>query len=97
MQRIVIKPRAKADLKNIWRYSFNNWGIKKADRYMADLADAINSLASNPTIGISIDHVHPKYRQYSVNHHLVIYRLTLKEINIIRVLNEEMQIDQHLH
>ena len=76
MQRIVIKPGAKADLKKIWHYSFNNWGMKKADRYMADLADAINSLASNPLIGISIDHVHPKCRQYSVNHHLIISRLT---------------------
>ncbi len=32
MSEIVKRPRARQDLKAIWRYSFEQWGEKQADK-----------------------------------------------------------------
>lgn len=37
MTNIVIKPAAKADLIDIWHYSYENWGKAQADSYLFGL------------------------------------------------------------
>jgi len=35
MRKIVKRPLARQDLKQIWRYSFKEWGEAQADKYFA--------------------------------------------------------------
>jgi toxin ParE1/3/4 len=96
MHNVIIRPRAKSDLKKIWRYTYKNWGMSQADNYAATLEQVIIAIPENPEIGTSIDSLRKGYRQYSVKHHLVIYRLTKTNIEIVRVLGETMKVKRHI-
>jgi len=96
MRKILIRPSAKNDIKNIWHYAYSNWGEKQADTYTDSLGQAINEIPVNPEIGGSIEHVRQGYRLYHFKHHLIIYRMTSTVIDIVRVLGESMEVKRHL-
>jgi toxin ParE1/3/4 len=96
MHKVIIRPRAKWDLKKIWRYTYKNWGVSQADTYAAILEQAIITIPENPQIGMSINTFRKDYRQYPVKHHLIIYRLTNTHVEIIRVLGETMKVLSHI-
>ncbi|MCP4271605.1 MAG: type II toxin-antitoxin system RelE/ParE family toxin [Gammaproteobacteria bacterium] len=96
MYKVNIRPEAKQDIKNIWQYTFKTWGEKQADIYTTELGVAINSLVDNPEIGFTIDHIKDGYRLYRFRHHFVIYTLSPVEIDVTRVLGENMYIENHI-
>ncbi|HED18170.1 MAG TPA: type II toxin-antitoxin system RelE/ParE family toxin [Gammaproteobacteria bacterium] len=51
MLEIVIRPRARSDIKKIWRYTYDNWGEKQADVYTDALGQAIEEMTENPELG----------------------------------------------
>ncbi len=96
MPEIRIRPRAKHDLKAIWRYSFEHWGEAQADLYLRQLDAAIQSLREFPDIGEPSDHIRAGYRKLHVNRHLVFYRRIDQRIEIVRVLHQAMDIGRQL-
>ncbi len=96
MPELVIRPRARSDIKKIWRYTYDNWGEKQADIYTEALGQAIEEMTKNPEMGNSIEHIRKGYRLYHFKHHFVIYRLSLIVIDVVRVLGEKMDVKRHL-
>ncbi len=96
MLKILIRPGAQKDTKKIWHYTYKNWGEKQADSYTEALGLSIKSLINNPEIGMTIDHVREGYRLFHYKKHFIIYRLTSKAIDVVRVLGEQMDIKRHL-
>ncbi len=96
MLEIVIRPRARSDIKKIWRYTCDNWGEKQADVYTDALGQAIEEMTENPEMGNSIEHIRKEYRLYHFKHHFVIYRLSSTVLDVVRVLGEKMDVKQHL-
>lgn len=96
MSKIHIQARAKQDLKNIWLYSFKNWGHRQADKYYDELLEGITVIVNNPKIGINRDDIRQGYRQYHINRHMVFYRLTSTRIHVVRVLGDSMDVERHV-
>ena len=96
MLEIVKRPRAKEDLKGIWRYSFNEWGEAQADKYLAEIEARVAQLKHNPKLGKPRDNLRRGYRSLRVNQHIVYYVLTPSAIRIVRVLHARMDPDRHL-
>ena len=71
MFEIVKRPGARQDLTAIWRYSFEQWGEKQADKYLAELAAGIARLGDNPLLGKPRDDLRSGYRSLRVNEHMV--------------------------
>ncbi|SRR6266478_3102210 len=67
MLEILIRPRAREDLKAIWRYSLRQWGERQADLYLQQLDRGIRSLADFPDLGIPCDQIRAGYRKLQVN------------------------------
>ena len=86
---ITMRPLAKEDLKDIWLYTYSEWGEKQADKYLIELGSGIEGLIDNPELGMVCDYV-TQYRQYLKNHHIIFYRIEGDEIIIVRVLHERM-------
>jgi toxin ParE1/3/4 len=95
MLKITKRPLAKDDLKDIWRYTYREWGEKQADKYIIELGKGINQLIDNPEIGTTCSY-EIKYHQYAINHHIIFYRINSTEIIIVRVLHERMDPKKHL-
>lgn len=96
MLELVIRPRAQADLKGIWRYSSEQWGEAQANRYLRDLEREILGLLDFPELGMSYEHVRPGYRALHAKRHLVFYRSLKGRLEIVRVLHEAMHVESHL-
>lgn len=96
MHEIRIRPRARQDLKEIWRFTADKWGEAQADLYLGQIDTAIRSLRDYPEIGEPAEHVRPAYRKLQVNRHLIFYRTGDKTIDIVRVLHQSMDIARRL-
>jgi toxin ParE1/3/4 len=93
-----ISNEANNDLENIWLYTFETWSIDQADRYFNLILDEIEHLSKNPTIGNDVSYIRKGYFRSKVNTHFIFYRINneKQEIEIIRILHEQMDIDSHL-
>lgn len=96
MLEIVKRPRAREDLKVIWRYSFTEWGEVQADKYLAEIVAGITRLKEHPEMGRSRDDLRAGYRSLRINQHVVFYLVTPSVIRIVRVLHMRMDPDSHL-
>lgn len=97
MLKLHIQYNAKADLKAIYAYSYENFGEKQADSYFDELHEQFETLKNNPEIGISCDYIRLGYRQLHVNKHIVFYKITATHIHIIRILHERMDFKEQLY
>lgn len=96
MLELFIQPKAQADLKQIWRYSHEQWGTAQADRYLRELEREIQGLLDAPDLGVSYEHIRAGYRALHVKRHLVFYRHQGQRLEIVRVLHEAMNVEKHL-
>ena len=93
-----ISVQASEDIENIWLYTFENWSLEQADRYVNLIFDEIEYLADNPNAGKDFNHLRKNYRCSKVKSHMIFYRFTDKknDIEIIRVLHQRMDIQSRL-
>lgn len=96
--RYKISVKASEDIEAIWLYTFENWSLEQADRYVNLIFDEIEFIATYPQAGKDYSHVRKNYRCSKVKSHLIFYRLAEKEkvVEIIRVLHERMDIENRL-
>lgn len=87
---------AEIDLENIWIYTFENWSIKQADKYINQIIKQIEKVCSNPEIGKSISEIKSKHRMRKINSHLIIYKIEDEILKIDRILHEKMDIENQL-
>ena len=93
-----IRKEAEKDLENIWLYTFENWSIEQADKYLNLIFDEIDYLCLKPNSGLDYGNLRKGYWRSKVNSHFVFYKINEKqnEIEIIRILHEMMDTENHL-
>jgi len=93
-----ISREANRDIESIWLYTFQNWSLKQADYYINSIFDEIEFLAKNPSFGQNYSDVIPGYFRSRIKSHYIFYKINPlnKEIEIIRILHERMDIKSRL-
>ncbi len=91
-RRYRLTPQADLDLVDIWRYTEESWGKNQANTYLEKLERRFNDLADQPGLGKKRDEIRQGYRCFHEGRHLVFYRLHGKQIEIIRILHDRMDI-----
>ncbi len=93
-----ISHKAKDDIEKIWLYTYENWSLEQANRYVQLIFDEITFLSVNPTSGKDIGYIRKNYRSSKVKSHLIFYMHSTKKtsIEIIRVLHERMDIESRI-
>ncbi len=92
----VISKEAESDLEKIWLYTFENWSIEQADRYLNLLLDEFEYLCLKPYSGTNFEKIRKDYWRTKVNSHFVFYKIKGDEVQIIRILHEMMDTENHL-
>ena len=95
-RRLVVSARAEADLREIWLYSYRNWGEAIADRYLDELATGLVACGSEPERGRSREEVRPRYWSRLLGRHIAFHSVTEAEVRIQRVLHASMDPGLHL-
>jgi toxin ParE1/3/4 len=88
-------PAAATDIGAIWNYTAETWGPDQADRYIDTIRDTCLALAKGEITGRRVE-VRDGYLKYPVGRHLVFFRQTKADTQIIRVLHEMMDTERHL-
>lgn len=90
-----ISQEAALDLEGIWIYTFENWSVDQADRYLNLLFNEIEYLAENPGSGKDLNEIRKGYFLSPVKSHLILYKSDLKneKLLIIRILHKRMDIE----
>jgi len=96
MLRVTKSVAAENDLIDIWIYSFENWGAIQADKYIDQLQDAFQFLASNPLVGVNCSDIRQGYLRYPIKEHSIFYRVENGVLKVVRVLGGDMNHDEHL-
>lgn len=87
-----IRQLAENDLEQIWLYTFHEWGIEQADKYLRLLLIRFSWLSKNPRLGKQRDDIKPGYYCFPEGRHLIFYTLTKSGIDIIGIPHQSMDI-----
>ena len=96
MTEYLLSEEAQNDLRAILEYTRENWGGKRAKRYLAELAVRFEQLARSPGLGKTRDEIGAGIRSFRAGRHIVFYRETPSGIEIARVLHPSMDLRGHL-
>lgn len=97
MRRVFKRPRARADIIEIWLYSAQQWGEEKAGEYLDAIERAFGVLSDHPSIGVESGEIADKLRRYAVLSHVIYYYDIGGSIEIVRVLHERMNAGEQLN
>jgi toxin ParE1/3/4 len=94
-----ISKEALNDLEKIWLYTIETWSLEQADRYYNLLMGEIEYLTVNPKSGKDYNHIRKGYFRSGVKSHFIFYKINPKdkELEIIRILHQKMDIESRLN
>ncbi|MBG0782753.1 MAG: type II toxin-antitoxin system RelE/ParE family toxin [Bacteroidales bacterium] len=70
-----ISQQANNILEEIWLYTFEDWILAQADRYINLILNEIDFIAENPRSGKDYSKVRKEYYCSSIKSHLVFYKI----------------------
>ena len=92
MKRVIILPIAAKELLAIWDYSFENWGVDHADRYVGEVNVMFERIADGSALSRPVDDLRPGIRKVAVGRHVVFFRESADAVEVVRVLHERMDV-----
>lgn len=102
MARVVRSPRARRDIADVLRYTSDRWGKAQAREYRDLIGDALRAVAADPSCG-TVRGSRPGILSYPIKQlgrdarHILFYRITgAGSVEIVRLLHDSMEFDQHL-
>ena len=87
-----VTPRALQDLKNIGRYTEQQWGRRQRNSYLKALEKRFGWLADNPQLGKHRMDVAEGYYSFPQGEHVVFYMIGDNCIDFIGIPHKEMDI-----
>ena len=91
-----IRSLAESDLESIWLYTVEQWGVDQADTYLKSIIKRFDWIAENPLLGKQRDDVKKGYYCIPEGMHLVFYKIINKQIEIIGIPHQSMDIVEYL-
>jgi toxin ParE1/3/4 len=93
MAKIIFRQEAIHDLNEIWSYTFKKWSENQADKYYSALEFACIQLGQHPELGKEYDGIQKNLLGLRTGKHIIFYQaITNQEIEIIRILHEQMDL-----
>lgn len=87
---------AKRDIQEIGRYTQREWGKDQRRKYLAELEQRLQTLASSPLLASERTEFDPPVRIFPFEQHLIVYRIDEPGIFVLRVLHRRMDVPEQL-
>ena len=89
--------KAVSDLKEIGRYTQDQWSREQRDIYLTMMDACFHQLAADPLKGKDCSDIRQGYRKQTAGSHVIFYRqLSDNKIEIVRILHGHMDIETRL-
>lgn len=97
MSSYIISEKALEDINSIWIYTAENWSVEQADRYYNLIIDEIEYIVQNFDMARDFGEIRKSYKYSKIKSHLIFFKKDKNnEIEIVRVLQERMDIENKL-
>lgn len=97
MSGVVLSPKAKADLSEVWDYTHSEWGAEQAEKYVRELWAAMQEQTLDLTKSIDIGDVRKGYRKVRSGSHAIFFKVTSAgDVDVVRILHQKMDFARHL-
>ena len=96
LEEYVLSHKAEANLDEIYVFSYQTFGEVKADAYYQNICERLNSLASNPHLGRSINQIQVGLLCKQSARHIIFYTIETGGIFVVRILHDSMDITRHI-
>lgn len=93
---LLLTDRALSDLRDIERYSIENWGRNTADKYLADIELALQRVSENPELLREQADFPAALRFYRVNRHWLACDVRPEVIVVLTVIHGSMDLPSRL-
>ena len=94
MKPFVLTHKAKADLKEIAKFTMKQWSREQRNLYLKQLDDTFYLLSDRPAIGKPCDEVRNGYLKFPQGSHVIFFRQSnKKQIEIVRILYKSMDVE----
>lgn len=80
---------AEEDIRRLYRYGIESFGLVQADSYFDGLFARFDAIAESPMLYPQVDHIRPGYRRSVYGVHSIYYRAAGATVEIMRVLGRE--------
>ena len=87
MSQVILSPKAKSDLSDIWEYTLAEWGIDQAEKYVRKLWAAMQGKGCDLSTSTDISDVRKGYRKIRSGSHIIFFKQTREGIDVIRILH----------
>ncbi|WP_300035541.1 type II toxin-antitoxin system RelE/ParE family toxin [uncultured Roseobacter sp.] len=87
IRQILFRPRAIADLEDIWQYTEETWSVDQAARYLTGLDAAVALLAEFPDMARARTEFTPPVRIHPYRRHLILYLAEEESIDVLRIVH----------
>lgn len=96
MKTINFSHKAIDDLRQIWRYTYDQWDLRQADHYYHSILDSIENIAKGTHAGQTFEPRKDYYRQRTGSH-VIFYKMPDENtLYVVRILHKAMQFSKHL-
>lgn len=95
MKEINLTPKAIEDLENIWLYGQIQFGLAKADEYVAHFSDIFDILARHE-IGTQRSELGENIFSLPIEKHVIFFVPSESSITVIRILNQSQDVNRHI-
>lgn len=93
---LLLTDRALGDLRDIERFSIENWGKRTADKYLADIELALQRVWENPDLLLQHPDVSADLRFHRVNKHWLVCDVRPDAIVVLTVIHGSMDLPNRL-
>lgn len=96
MKKVRLRPRARADLAEIRRYTRRLWGAAQARAYLEELGARIDSIAAGHTPATTLSVRGRPFGRCRHKEHYIFFRETGEIVEVVRVFHVKMDVVQRL-
>lgn len=97
MAKYFLTNKAVEDLSEIWNYTYEVWSENQADKYYELILETCQEIAKSPKLGKNYKEILDEILGFRVGKHIIFFReLNPKEIEVIRILHERMDLKNRL-
>jgi toxin ParE1/3/4 len=95
--QVKLSQESNLDLDEIYQYGIETFGLNQAQRYENEIWQLVEGLSHNYLLFPECRHLPTKskiYRWIILDAHLIIYRITENEIQVLRILHSKQSISK---
>ncbi len=95
-RKSILSPNARSRLKEIGRYTQQQFGRAQGVKYIESLYQAIDELRQRPTLGRNVPEFESAFRRYRVGSHFIYFQFDESVLFVLSVLHISMVPPLHL-